>query len=794
MYELHAADPEIRFTYLIGRHTDGTYFFFVDSEPPESEDYSPPGQEYPEVTALTIKALTSGIPLTDGPDSDRWGTWVSSIVPVTDPKTGTVIAVFGMDVDARNWYWQILAACLPPLAGTLLILVLVLTFFFIHQRNERERRQLKASETAIRESEERYRLLFTRSPIGIVHLDKNGVILTVNQKFADIIGVSPEQLTGFDTLSRIQNPGLVAAIRDSLEGKPGFFEGEYISVLVKKRSIIRMVGQPIGTLETGITGAIGIFEDVTERSQIEEREKQTARLFLETQQALVQMSKIPSDSIDDFIREVTRTDAVTINASSVSVWWFSADQSELVCADTFDRVLENHTHGMRLRRSDYQRYFATLMENRILAAHDAHNDERTKELLATYLSVYNITSILVVPIRRGSQMVGVICHEHKGDVRVWDPLEQDFAASVADLLASALERSERKSAEQALFESERHYRSVVEDQTELICRFRPDGTHVFVNNAYCRFFSVDRSRVIGEKFYPEIPMDDRALVEKHFSLLTKEARVAEITNRVILPDGQIRWLRWFDRAIFNDKGEITEYQSVGRDITWQKQIEEKLFLANEKLNLLSSITRHDVLNQLLVLNGYLQLSSEFVRDPEKTNEYLERAKKAVATIETQINFTRVYHDMGSLAPSWQNVNNCIIQAKGGIPPVDIRVELHRPGLEVLADPLLEKVFYNLFDNAIRYGGEKMTMIRVSSFETAEGLVIVCEDDGAGIAEADKGRLFTQGFGKNTGFGLFFSREILSISGITIQETSQPGRGARFEIRVPKSGFRFTGNP
>jgi PAS domain S-box-containing protein len=789
MADLRAVDPEIRFTYLIGRRADGSNFFFVDSEPPESEDYSPPGQAYPEVTVLIKKVFSTGTSLTEGPDTDRWGTWVSGVVPVTDPETGKIIAVYGMDVDARNWYRHIFVASLPPITGTLLVLVLVLTFFLIQQRNERERRRLEASEKAIRESEERYRLLFTRSPIGIVQLDKNGVIVTVNEKFADIIGAPPSQLIGFDTLNQIQNPALVAEIKESLNGKTGFFEGEYISVLGKKRSILRMVSQPIGSGEGTISGGIGIFEDITERYLAEERDKHQTLLFLRTQQALVQMAKLPSDTVDFFLRQLTKIDAETIGIDRVSVWWLSNDLSELVCAECYDRSANSHSCSMHLKRSDYPRFFSALDENRIIAAEDARTDERTKEFANTYLIPLNIMSMLDVPIRRGGQIVGIVCHEHTGQTRAWDPLEQDFTASVADLISSALERAERKAIEEALYESERRYRSVVEDQTELITRFKPDGTLVFVNDAYCRFFSVKRDLIIGKKFSLAITVEDKILIEKHITSLTKDAPFSEITHRIILPDGQVRWLLWIDRAIFNEQGEVVEYQSVGRDISWQKQVEETLSRANQKLNLLSSITRHDVLNQLLVLNGYLQLSSECVHDPEKTLDYLERAIKAVTTIEAQINFTRTYQDMGSIAPSWQNVNTCIIRAIGGLPMVNIQTELHRFDLEVLADPLLEKVFYNLLDNAIRYGGEQMKMIRISSKETPDGLVIVCEDDGAGIAEADKCCLFTQGFGKNTGFGLFLSREILAISGITIRETSSPGRGARFEIKVPKGSFR-----
>jgi signal transduction histidine kinase len=111
---------------------------------------------------------------------------------------------------------------------------------------------------------------------------------------------------------------------------------------------------------------------------------------------------------------------------------------------------------------------------------------------------------------------------------------------------------------------------------------------------------------------------------------------------------------------------------------------------------------------------------------------------------------------------------------------------------VYADPLFDKVFYNLIENALVYGGDRLTTIRISTHESGNGLTIACEDDGKGICEQDKKRLFERGYGKHTGFGLYLSREILLITGITITETSLPGSGARFEIHVPKGAYRFNG--
>jgi signal transduction histidine kinase len=112
------------------------------------------------------------------------------------------------------------------------------------------------------------------------------------------------------------------------------------------------------------------------------------------------------------------------------------------------------------------------------------------------------------------------------------------------------------------------------------------------------------------------------------------------------------------------------------------------------------------------------------------------------------------------------------------------------GSEVLADPLVVKVFYNLMDNAARYGG-KITTIRFSVEERDGVHLLVCEDDGYGVVAVEKEKIFERGFGKNTGLGLALAREILDITGITIRETGEPGTGARFEMTVPKGAWRIT---
>jgi PAS domain S-box-containing protein len=239
-----------------------------------------------------------------------------------------------------------------------------------------------------------------------------------------------------------------------------------------------------------------------------------------------------------------------------------------------------------------------------------------------------------------------------------------------------------------------------------------------------------------------------------------------------------------------DKG-IPAFLSVITDITERKVAEDSLSRVNKKLTILSSITRHDIKNQLLALSAYLELSGASLDNISKTSEYLQKESAIAETIGRQIDFSNNYEDMGTIAPVWQNIHECVQRAVTALPMRDVRMVVDRTDLSMYVDPLFEKVFYNLIDNALKYGGDTMTKIHISCHETDKGLVLICEDDGVGIIKEDKKYLFERGFGKHTGLGLFLSREILAITDITISETGEPGKGARFEMVVPEGAYRFT---
>jgi PAS domain S-box-containing protein len=226
------------------------------------------------------------------------------------------------------------------------------------------------------------------------------------------------------------------------------------------------------------------------------------------------------------------------------------------------------------------------------------------------------------------------------------------------------------------------------------------------------------------------------------------------------------------------------------DITRRTQIEEALHQANKKLNILSSITRHDILNLIMAVRGYLELSEELVKEPELQG-YIVKEIEAVDAIQRQIEFTRYYQDIGVEEPKWQEAGELVRKVAQQLDMRGITVENDLQGVEFFADPLIEKVFYNLFENSLRHG-EHVTAIGLSYSETGNRLLISYRDNGTGISAEDKKHLFQRGFGKHTGLGLFLSREILSITGITISENGEPENGVNFEILVPKGSYRISG--
>ncbi|MDD1694047.1 MAG: PAS domain-containing sensor histidine kinase [Methanoregula sp.] len=229
-------------------------------------------------------------------------------------------------------------------------------------------------------------------------------------------------------------------------------------------------------------------------------------------------------------------------------------------------------------------------------------------------------------------------------------------------------------------------------------------------------------------------------------------------------------------------------ENLNNEIEERRLFEDAIQLANRKLNTLSSITRHDILNQITAIVMYLSLAEEEVSDPAVL-EHLKKIGQITQLIQKQIRFTRNYQYIGTRAPQWQILSITVDDALRDLDLKNIRIEKDLGNLEIYADFLLEKVFYNLVENTLRHG-EKATVCRISCREEGDHLVILCEDDGIGIPAGAKEKIFRREYYRNTGYGMFLTTEILDTTGMSIRETGEPGKGARFEIHVPRDAFRF----
>lgn len=182
--------------------------------------------------------------------------------------------------------------------------------------------------------------------------------------------------------------------------------------------------------------------------------------------------------------------------------------------------------------------------------------------------------------------------------------------AMVEKLRSTIEQLQKSQAD--LKQSEERYRNVIETQTEMIARFLPDGTHVFVNDAYCAYFGLPCDQVVGTKWKPSIPEEDRSRLSRYFAGLSPDNPQGTIEHRIVLPGGEVRWQQWNDKALFDDAGRVVEYQSVGRDITGMKCIEDALRRSEEDYRTLVQSANSIILR--FTPDGFLTFINQFGQD------------------------------------------------------------------------------------------------------------------------------------------------------------------------------------
>lgn len=608
----------------------------------------------------------------------------------------------------------------------------------IHILDATERVHMSA---ALEGSEEKYRQLIELADEGIWSVDSDNRITFANPKMASMMGCSIMDIVGkeFSEIVSGESGDLVdEALSLCKEGTDIELDCEFMNV-ADRRQVVSFKASRILDHDGQYNGAVAVFVDLASRRLVED--------------ALTEAL----DSREEFEK--------IVNAGPVVVF-----QLDPVPPFKIEFVSDNVTQ-FGFTPDEFTSGGTTLSD----VVHPDDLDRLQEEVTGHVTAGEDMFSIEYRGLAKS------------GEVRLIDArvlVRRDAEGGVVRFQGVMIDDTERR----RNAEESEQLASIVENSTDSIISKSTEGIILTWNPAAESMYGYTATEAIGKHISLLVPPDHLEDFYRKFRQVKRGKRVVSYETVRVRKDGSRIDVSLTISPLRDRSGKIVGASAIGRDITERKKGEEALRVANEKLSLMGSITRHDVINQIGILTGYLSLAEED-EDEQLRVEHILAARKACKTMTEQLQFAGSYQKAGTKDPEWTRVRLELAGAASAVDMGDIKVEDSLDDVEILADPMFEKVFLNLLVNTRRHG-EKATMVRITCEMTDGDLAIRYEDDGIGIPSDEKEKIFGRGYGKDSGLGLFLIREILAITGIKISESGKPGVGARFEMRVPSGKFRF----
>jgi PAS domain S-box-containing protein len=362
------------------------------------------------------------------------------------------------------------------------------------------------------------------------------------------------------------------------------------------------------------------------------------------------------------------------------------------------------------------------------------------------------------------------------------------------VLGIARDITERKEAERTVLESQQKFKGLFTGNPEATVYLDRDFHILDINPRFTSLFGYSLQEVRGKRLNDVVVPKNQIEEAETLDKKAIEGYVYHDTVRM-QKDGSLIPVSISAAPIFI-QGQLAGYIGVYKDISELKKTEKdlqttmkRLETMNEKLRVVGGLTRHDARNKLAVITGNAYLAKKELADNSKILDYLKEMETSVQQVVRIFDFAKAYEMLGVEQMLYVDVEKTVNEAISlfsGMKDTKVINDCH--GLTVLADSLLRQLFYNLVDNSLKYG-KKITKIKVHYERTSQDeLKLIYEDDGIGIPAAEKSKLFKEGYstGGSTGHGLYLIKKIMEAYGWAIQETGEPGQGARFVMTIPKA--------
>jgi PAS domain S-box-containing protein len=473
----------------------------------------------------------------------------------------------------------------------------------------------------LKESEEKYRRIVETANEGIWSIDTGGKTTLANRQMGALIGHSADEITGRQITDFIFPDDLPAFTREIDERRTGK-QGNYDLRLLHKDGSVRWVhvsATPVYDQSGAFSGSFSMFTDITGRVMAEEKLRQM-------NEELEMRVRERTASLDHHVQFLQQL----IDTIPSPVYYKDGDFRYMGCNKTFESYIG-------------------LSRNAIIG-------KTEDDVLPSDLAVLTRSKDAYLISHQGVQVYQVkFPHQDKSirDMIIKKATFSEGSGGKRGILGVMMDISERVRAEQALTESEKRYRAVVQDQSEMICRFRMDRRILFANKAFLDYFNLDEKETIGYIFRLPVHPDDQPAEDAYFASLVPDHPLGIIEHRCIKNDGTVVWQQWSNRAFFDTAGNVTEYQSVGRDITQKKESEEqrhRLYRQIEQ-NLQQFATLNDhIRNPLAVIMMLAGLeenatSQKIVKQSQEIKRILEHLDQGYIKSEKIRAFLRTHYNI-----------------------------------------------------------------------------------------------------------------------------------------------------